>query len=67
MTSSPAASPGHLAEAIAFALRFEGRKRVHESDKFMAKIAAARIVRRLLGRAPFRGDEAPLPSPDAAK
>jgi hypothetical protein len=41
------ADPSDLADAIAFALRFQGRKRVHEGDEFMAKIAAQRIVRRL--------------------
>jgi hypothetical protein len=41
------ADPQDLADAIAFALKFSGRKRVHDSDAFMAKIAADRIVRRL--------------------
>jgi hypothetical protein len=35
------ASPSDLVDAIAFALRLEGRKRVHQSDKFIAKIAAS--------------------------
>jgi hypothetical protein len=35
------------ADAIAFALRFSGRKRVHDVDAFMAKIAADRIARHL--------------------
>ena len=33
--------------AIAFALNFSGRKRVHDADAFMARIAADRIVRHL--------------------
>jgi len=41
------ADPHDLADAIAFALRFSGRKRVHDADAFMAKIAADRIVRHL--------------------
>jgi HTH-like domain/Alpha-L-arabinofuranosidase C-terminal domain len=39
--------PSDLADSIAFALRFSGRKRVHDADAFMAKIAADRIVRHL--------------------
>jgi hypothetical protein len=36
-----------LAEAVAFALRFEGRRRVHHADEYMAAIAAERVVRHL--------------------
>jgi hypothetical protein len=39
------ADPADL--AIAFALRYSGRKRVHSADEYMAKIAAERIVRYL--------------------
>jgi len=41
------ADPHDLADAIAFSLRFEGRKRVHEANEYMAAIAAERIVRYL--------------------
>ena len=41
------ADPNDLAEAIAFALTFSGRKRVHDSDRFTAKIAGDRIRRHL--------------------
>jgi hypothetical protein len=41
------AEPRDLADAIAFALRFEGRKRVHTADEYMAAIAAERVVRHL--------------------
>jgi hypothetical protein len=41
------ADPSDLADAIAFALIFSGRKRVHDSDKFTARIAADRIRRHL--------------------
>jgi hypothetical protein len=41
------ADPQELADSIAFALRFSGRKRVHDADAFMAKIAADGIVRHL--------------------
>ena len=41
------AEPQDLAESIAFALLFSGRKRVHDSDKYMAAIVADRVVRHL--------------------
>jgi hypothetical protein len=41
------ADPAALAEAIAFALRYSGRKRVHQADEYMARIAAERIVQHL--------------------
>ena len=41
------ADPRDLAQSIAFALRFEGRKRVHQADECMAAIAAERVVRHL--------------------
>ena len=41
------ADPRDLACAVAFALRFEGRKRVHNADEYMAAIAAERVVRHL--------------------
>ena len=43
------AEPQDLAESIAFALLFSGRKRVHDSDKYMAAIVADRVVRHLEG------------------
>jgi hypothetical protein len=41
------ADPRDLAEAVAFALRFEGRKHVRTADEYMAAIAAKRVVRPL--------------------
>ena len=41
------ADPGDLAAAIAFALRFQGRKRVHNADEIMAEIVAKRLVEHL--------------------
>jgi hypothetical protein len=46
------ADPDDLAEALAFALRFEGRKRVHSADEIMAEIVAKRLVE-YLARAGF--------------
>jgi hypothetical protein len=41
------ADPRDLADAVAFALRFDGRRRVHSADGYMAAIAAERVVRHL--------------------
>jgi hypothetical protein len=41
------ADPSDLADAIAFALRFQGRKRVHNADEIMAEIVARRLVEHL--------------------
>jgi hypothetical protein len=38
------ASAENVADALAFALRFEGRKRVHNADEIMARIVAKRLV-----------------------
>jgi hypothetical protein len=38
------ADPEDLAAALAFALKFEGRKRWHDADAFMADIVAKRLV-----------------------
>jgi hypothetical protein len=41
------ASPEDLADALAFALRFDGRKRKHDASEFMAIIVAKRLVEHL--------------------
>ena len=41
------ATAGELQESISFALRYEGRKRVHHADDVMARITAERLVRHL--------------------
>jgi hypothetical protein len=41
------ASPEDLAAALAFALRFAGRKRIHNADEIMAEIVAKRLVEHL--------------------
>ena len=51
MTDAPdhltPASPDDLADAIAFALRFDGRKRKHDAAEIMARIVAKRLVEHL--------------------
>ena len=41
------ANPSDLAAALAFALRYQGRKRVHNADEIMAEILAKRLVEHL--------------------
>ena len=41
------ASPDDLVTALAFALRYQGRKRVHDADQIMAEIVARRLVEHL--------------------
>jgi hypothetical protein len=59
------ADPEDLAAALAFALKFEGRKRWHDAAAFMADIVAKRLVRYLeraryvvMKRAPLGGHSA---------
>jgi hypothetical protein len=41
------ADPRDLADALAFALRYQGRKRVHNADEIMSEIVAKRLVEHL--------------------
>lgn len=41
------ADPEDVQQTLAFALRFHGRKRVHNADEAMARITAERLVEHL--------------------
>ena len=41
------ATPDEIADALSFALRYQGRKRVNHADDMMARITADRLVRHL--------------------
>jgi hypothetical protein len=41
------ASPDDTAAAIAFALRFQARERIHNADKLMPEFVAKRLVEHL--------------------
>ncbi len=41
------ATAAEIAESLSFALRYDGRKRVHHADEAMARITAERLVRHL--------------------
>lgn len=43
------ATAAEIADSLAFALRYEGRKRVNHADEMMARITADRLVRHLEG------------------
>jgi hypothetical protein len=45
-TLSPA-TPEEIRESLSFALRYEGRRRVHHADEVMARITAERLVEHL--------------------
>jgi hypothetical protein len=51
MTDAPErltpATADDVANALAFALRFQGRKRVHNADEIMLEIVAKRLVEHL--------------------
>ena len=59
------ADPEDLAGALAFALRYSGRKRTHNANEIMAEIVAKRLVEHLeragfvvMKRAPIGGGAA---------
>ncbi|WP_149536634.1 hypothetical protein [Siccirubricoccus phaeus] len=58
------ATPEEIAESLSFALRYDGRKRVHHADEAMARITAERLVRHLerSGYVLMRRPEGPAPS-----
>ena len=59
------ATPEDLAEALAFALRYSGRKRTHDAGEMMSAIVAKRLVEHLersgfvvMKKPPIRGGAA---------
>ena len=41
------ATPSELADSLSFALRYDGRRRVHHADDAMGRITADRLVEHL--------------------
>ena len=71
MTDDPRLTPAtaeDLKDALAYALRFDGRKRAHTGDELMARITAERLVKYLkqsgfvVMRRPPLGDLSPFQS-----
>jgi len=38
------ATPDEIADTLSFALRYDGRKRIHQGDTLMAQIVARRLI-----------------------
>lgn len=38
------ATSDEIADTLSFALRFDGRKRIHQGDELMARIVAKRLI-----------------------
>jgi hypothetical protein len=55
------ATSDEIADALSFALRFQGRKRVHQADDMMARITAERLIQHLeaSGFVVMKGQHAP--------
>ena len=49
MPISHSRRPVDVADALGYALRFQGRKRVHNADEIMSEIVAKRLVTQLDG------------------
>ena len=67
MTNPPTLRPAtaeELATALSFALRYQGRKRVHHADDVMARITAERLVQHLqaAGFVVMRAPDRPAPT-----
>jgi hypothetical protein len=65
MTDTPNLRPttsDEIAETLSFALRYDGRKRVHHADELMAKITADRLVKHLEQTGYVYADEEALSS-----
>lgn len=67
------AAPDEIAEALSFALRYDGRRRVHSGDTLMARITAERLVAHLersgfvlMKRPPAPGHQSPSTRRSAA-
>ena len=41
------ADPAEVADALAYALRYDGKRHVHHADDAMARITAERLIRHL--------------------
>ena len=58
------ATASEIADSLSFALRYDGRKRVHHADDVMARITADRLVEHLerSGFVVMKRPAAPAPS-----
>ena len=63
------ATLGEVQDSLSFALRYDGRKRVHTADDVMAHVTAERLVRHLQqsGYVLMKRPDAPAPSTSGHK
>ena len=57
------ATPAEIADTLSFALRYQGRKRVHDADDAMARITAERLVQHLERSGFVRMQKPPVAAP----
>ena len=64
MTDLRPATPAEIADSLSFALRYDGRRRVHHADDAMARITADRLVAHLerSGFVIMKRPDAPAPT-----
>jgi hypothetical protein len=62
-TLSPA-TPEEILDSLSFALRYEGRRRVHQADAVMARVTAERLMQHLVrsGYVVMKRPAAPAPT-----
>jgi hypothetical protein len=60
------ATAQEIAESLSFALQYDGRKRVHQADDFMARITAQRLVEHLERSGFVLMRKPPTPAPSAS-
>ena len=58
------AQPDEIVDVLAFALQHDGRRRVHQADSFICRIAAERLAKPLeqSGFVVMKRPSAPMPS-----
>ena len=58
------ADPADVADALAYALRYDGKRRVYHADDAMARITAERLIRHLerAGFVLMRSEPSPAPT-----
>lgn len=61
------ATVDELASTLVFALRFDGRRRTHSGDEFMAKITAERLIEHLERSGYVVMKKPPLPAHSAGR
>ncbi|WP_428539207.1 hypothetical protein [Rhodopila sp.] len=67
MTELRPATEIEIADALAFALQYEGHKRIHQADDAMARITAERLIRHLQRSGFVLMKRPPAPPPSSGR